>query len=94
MGVCTKVAIRLHPWVGPKALPTRGDAPAYKMDGLDNFKCYTLCFPDWDAYARSFQLFHENDILYSFIPENDFHVNGVFKRVTPIEMFWRFVLAK
>ncbi len=64
MGVCTKVAVRLHPWVGPKALPTRGDAPAYKMDGLDNFKCYTLCFPDWDAYARSFQLFHENDIVY------------------------------
>ncbi len=64
MGVCTKVAIRLHPWVGPKYLPTRGEAPAYRADGLDNIKCYTLCFPDWDAYAKCFQLLHETDIVY------------------------------
>ncbi|MBR0597444.1 FAD-binding oxidoreductase [Sinanaerobacter chloroacetimidivorans] len=53
-------------WVGfgPGCLPTRGDAPAYKIDGLDNVKCYTLCFPDWDAYAKSFQLFHETDVIY------------------------------
>jgi hypothetical protein len=64
MGVCTRVAIRLHPWVGPKYLPIRGVAPAYKADGLENIKCYTLCFPDWDAYAKSFQLFHETDVIY------------------------------
>lgn len=64
MGVCTKIAIRLHPWPGPKYLPTRGDAPAYKADGLSNFRCYTLCFEDWEGFSECYRLFYENDILY------------------------------
>jgi len=64
MGVCTRIAIRLHPWPGPKWLPTRGAAPLYRADGLDNVRAYTICFPDWDAYARGFQLFYEADICY------------------------------
>jgi len=63
-GVCTKVAVRLHPWPGPDHIPTRGTAPAYKVDGLDNFKCYTLCYPDWASYAEGVRLFHENDVIY------------------------------
>lgn len=63
-GVCTKIATRLHPWPGPAVLPTRGTAPAYKADLGDNFRCYTLCFPDWQAWARSVQYFHESDVLY------------------------------
>ena len=31
---------------------------------MENIKCYTLCFPNWDAYARCFQLLHEADIVY------------------------------
>lgn len=64
MGVCTKIAIRLHPWPGPKYLPTRGDAPAYKIDGLENFRFYTICFADWESFAECYRLFHENDVLY------------------------------
>ncbi|MDR2356335.1 MAG: FAD-binding oxidoreductase, partial [Clostridiales Family XIII bacterium] len=64
MGVCTKIAIRLHPWPGPKWIPTRGTAPLYMADGLDNFKTYTICFPDWDAYAEGFRLFYEADVVY------------------------------
>lgn len=64
MGVCTKIAIRLHPWPGPVTLPTRGKIPAYLADLPDNFKCYTLCFPDWDAWAKAATLFHENDVIY------------------------------
>jgi hypothetical protein len=65
MGVCTKIAIRLHPWPGPAHLPTRGTIPAYKAVLPDNFKTYTLCFPSWKAYADAFNLFFEhNDILY------------------------------
>jgi glycolate oxidase len=64
-GVCTKMAVRLHPWPGPAKLPTYGDAPAYKTDLGDNFKCYTLCYPSWEAWARSIQYFYECDVVYS-----------------------------
>ncbi|MBN2625239.1 MAG: FAD-binding oxidoreductase [Spirochaetales bacterium] len=64
MGVCTKIATRLHPWPGPKQFRTYGKAPAYKADFGDNFKCYTLCYPDWESWARSVQYFHESDVLY------------------------------
>ena len=63
-GICTKMAVRLHPWPGPKDFPTRGTVPAYRADFGDNFKCYTMCFPDWKAWARSVQYFHESDVLY------------------------------
>ena len=63
-GVCTKIALRLHPWPGPADFPTYGTTPAYKAD-WDNFKCYTLCFPNWEAWARSIQYFYESDIAYS-----------------------------
>src|SRR5665647_127307 len=64
MGVCTKVAIRLHPWPGPTYVPSEGTVPAYKAVLPDNFKTYTLCFPSWEAWADAITLFHENDVLY------------------------------
>ena len=64
LGVCTKMAIRLHPWPGPTHLPTRGTIPAYKADLPDNFKTYTLCFKTWEDYANGVNLLHENDVLY------------------------------
>ena len=64
MGVCTKIAVRLHPWPGPKWIPVRGSAPAYFADNLDCVRAYTICYPDWDAFAESFRLFYENDVAY------------------------------
>jgi len=64
-GVCTKIAVRLHPWPGPADFPTYGLAPAYKADFGPRIKCYTLCFPDWKSWARSIQYFYESDIAYS-----------------------------
>lgn len=65
MGVCTKIAIRLHPWPGPASIKTEGTIPAYKAVLPDNIKTYTLCFPTWKAYADAFNLFFENhDIVY------------------------------
>ena len=64
LGVCTRLAIRLHPWPGPASIPTRGTTPAYKADLPDNFKAYTLCFRNWGDYAKGVSLLHENDILY------------------------------
>jgi hypothetical protein len=63
-GVCTRMAVRLHPWPGPKVLPSHGTIPAYKADLPDNFKTYTLCFPSWQAYAEALNLFHQNDLLF------------------------------
>jgi hypothetical protein len=64
MGVCTKVAIRLHPWPGPTFIPTRGQAPAYRADLPDNFKTYTLCWPSWKAWADGATLLHESEAIY------------------------------
>ncbi len=63
-GVCTRVAVRLHPWPGPTFIPSRGQAPAYKACLPDNFKAYTLCFPNWDAYSNGINLLHQAEILY------------------------------
>lgn len=63
-GVCTKIAIRLYPWPGPKYLPTTGTAPVYKADLPDNFECLTLCFPSWKAWADANYLVSESDVAY------------------------------
>ena len=64
IGVCTKISIRLHPWPGPAYIPTTGTAPAYKAELPDNFRCYTICFPSWEALVDAALLFHQSDILY------------------------------
>ena len=65
MGICCRIAVRLHPWPGPTYLPSEGKTPAYKATLPDNFKTYTLCFKDWDGFAKAYRLFYENqDILY------------------------------
>ncbi|MHB9152279.1 MAG: FAD-binding oxidoreductase [Spirochaetales bacterium] len=74
LGVCTRMAIRLHPWPGPTSLPSRGTIPAYKADLPDNFKAYTLCFKTWDDYATAIALIHENDIL--FLGHRQFNMFG------------------
>ncbi len=51
MGVFTKCALKLYPWPGPTKLPIEGTTPAYKAALPDNFKCYTLAFPSWQAWA-------------------------------------------
>jgi glycolate oxidase len=64
LGVCTKMAVRLHPWPGPTSIPSRGTVPAYKANLPDNFKAYTLCFKAWDDYAKAVALLHEAEILF------------------------------
>jgi glycolate oxidase len=51
MGVFTKCAIKLHPWPGPSKLPVGGTVPAYQAVLPDNFRAYTLAFPNWRAWA-------------------------------------------
>lgn len=63
-GVATRMAVRLHPWPGPTSIPSYGDAPAYKANLPDNIRAYTLCFPDWDAYANALTYLHQAEILH------------------------------
>ena len=65
MGVCTKMSIKLAPWYGPKTIPLRGSAPAYKACLDNNMRAYTICFPNWEAWARATQYFHETRILFA-----------------------------
>ena len=64
MGVATKIAVRLFPWPGPPVLPSRGTVPAYKADLPDNFKCYTLCFPTWQAWGDALMMMYESEVAY------------------------------
>ncbi|MDR1815868.1 MAG: FAD-binding oxidoreductase [Clostridiales Family XIII bacterium] len=85
LGVCTKISIRLHPWPGPKWIPVRGTAPAYFADGLDCVRAYTVCYPDWDAYAESFRLFYEADICY--LAHRQFNMFGRDIKTAMVEIF-------
>ncbi|MCL2111845.1 MAG: FAD-binding oxidoreductase [Clostridiales bacterium] len=85
MGVCTRIAIRLHPWPGPKWIPVRGTAPLYMADGLDNVRAYTVCLPDWEAYAKLFQLFYEADICY--LAHRQFNMFGRDIKTAMVEIF-------
>jgi hypothetical protein len=51
MGVFTKGAFKLFPWPGPAQIPVKGIVPAYQAVLPDNFRCYTLAFPTWQAWA-------------------------------------------
>jgi glycolate oxidase len=64
MGVFTKCAVKLYPWPGPASLPVAGKPPAYKAVLPDNFKSYTLGFPNWEAWADSCYQIWEAGIGY------------------------------
>lgn len=75
LGVCTKIAVRLHPWPGPATgIPSYGTVPAYKASLPDNFNTYTLCFKTWDDYANALALLHEAEIL--FLGHRQFNMLG------------------
>ncbi len=64
MGVVTKMAMRLYPWPGPAVLPSTGTVPAYKAALPDNFRCYTVCFPSWDMWAKALTMCYDSDLVY------------------------------
>ena len=64
MGVCTKMAFRLSPWPGPTSLLNDGPAPAYKATLPDNITAYTLCFPDWKAWAEAANMVFRSEVAY------------------------------
>jgi hypothetical protein len=63
----------------------RGTAPAYFADGLDNIRAYTVNYPDWDAYAKSFQLFYEADVCY--LAHRQFNMFGRDIKTAMVEIF-------
>lgn len=65
LGTFTKCAVKLHAWPGPKSLPVYGKAPAYTTKLPDNFRAFTLAFPNWQAWADTAHLLWENQIGYA-----------------------------
>ncbi|MCL2492897.1 MAG: FAD-binding oxidoreductase, partial [Clostridiales bacterium] len=64
MGVFTKCAVKLAAWPGPKELPVGGEAPAYRSFLPENFRFYTVAFPDWRSYADSIYKLADSEISY------------------------------
>lgn len=64
IGVFTKAAIKLSPWPGPKQLPVDGKSPAYGLSLPDNFRVYTLTFPNWEAFAGAAYKIYDAEIGY------------------------------
>lgn len=85
MGICTRVAVRLHPWPGPTVLPTYGTVPAYRLSPQWNLRTYTLNFPDWDGYANAVNLLSQNqDIAY--LGHRQFNMWGRYIKLAMIQL--------
>lgn len=84
-GICTRVAVRLHPWTGPTVLPTYGDTPAYKLVPQWNIKTYTLNFPDWDAYANTINLLSQNQEI-AYIGHRQFNMWGRYIKLPMVQI--------
>ena len=65
LGVCTEITFKLSPWPGPTYLKTTGHAPAYFADLPENIRAFTLCFPDWDNWAKAMMMLCDSEIVYS-----------------------------
>jgi glycolate oxidase len=53
LGVFTKCAGHLHPWVGPEDIVVQGNSPYYETDVPPHFE-YHLCeFPTWEKFGEA-----------------------------------------
>ncbi len=64
LGVFTKAALKLSPWPGPAELPVTGQPPAYRLSLPDNFRVYTIAFPNWEAFAQAAYKIYDAEIGY------------------------------
>lgn len=66
LGTFTKCAIKLCHWPGPPTLEAQGRPPGYRLPVHENFRAYTICAPDWDAWANCYYGIYDNNIGYLF----------------------------
>jgi glycolate oxidase len=64
LGVFTKAALKLSPWPGPTELKVDGKPPAYHVSLPENFRMYTLTFPNWRAFADAAHKIYDAEIGY------------------------------
>ena len=64
LGVFTKCAVKLSHWPGPAKFKVEGIIPAYNSPLPENFKAYTLAFPNWESYIDAYYQFFDNEIAY------------------------------
>ena len=84
-GICTRVAVRLHPWPGPTVLPTYGPAPAYRLVPQWNIKTITLNYPTWEAYANGVNLLSQNQEI-AYIGHRQFNMWGRYIKLPMVAM--------
>jgi glycolate oxidase len=53
LGVFTKCAGHLHPWVGPEEITVTGNSPYYETDVLPNFEYHLCDFPTWEQFGEA-----------------------------------------
>ena len=85
LGVCCRVAVRLHPWPGPRVLPSYGVGAAYKLVPQWNIKTYTLNFPTWDAYANTINLLSQNNEI-AYLGHRQFNMWGRYIKLPMLEL--------
>jgi glycolate oxidase len=69
MGVITKAAVKLYAWPGPTQVPVKGVTPHYHWTLPDNFRCYSVAFPNWEAFREAWYLIGEAEIGYVMAKE-------------------------
>ncbi|MFC1995308.1 FAD-binding oxidoreductase [Chloroflexota bacterium] len=64
LGVFTKAAFKVYRWPGPPELPVQGTIPSYRTLVPENFRSYTVAFPDWEACIDSYYKLYDAEIGY------------------------------
>jgi glycolate oxidase len=66
LGVFTKVAVHLHPWLGPAKMEITGISPYYEMEVPSNFEYRLIGWPSWQQCADAHYKIGEAQIAFAF----------------------------
>jgi glycolate oxidase len=74
LGIFTKCAVKLSPWPGPAVMSVEGLIPSYNTPMPENFRVFTLAFPNMESYADAYCKIYDADIGY--IAHRQFNLLG------------------
>lgn len=64
LGVFTKVAVKLHPWPGPRQLKVTGKSPTLGFEIPENIRMYRLAYPTSEKLADATYRVVETQVAY------------------------------
>jgi glycolate oxidase len=66
LGIVTKMAVKLHPWIGPRELSTEGVSPIKKMKfDPDKLRWYTIRYPTFSTMIEALREIGKAEIGYT-----------------------------